>query len=126
MTATTPTETEAMDSPRMERLHEGMRIELLHIADCPNWEETLRLLRSALDATGHQAVPIGVETIDSEETADAWAFAGSPTILANGIDLFPSGGRMRSLACRVYATPHGLAGHPTQAQLEEAIIAHVR
>ena len=103
-----------------------MRIELLHIADCPNWEDALRLLRSALDSTGHQDIPIGVELIDSQEAADGWAFAGSPTILADGIDLFPPGGRMRSLACRVYATPLGLSGHPTQAQLEEAIIAHAR
>ncbi|MFE6254797.1 hypothetical protein [Agromyces sp. NPDC057865] len=64
--------------------------------------------------------------IDSEDAAGRWAFAGSPTILADGVDLFPSGGRMRSLACRVYATPRGLAGHPTQAQLEEAIISRAR
>ena len=121
-----PTEIEAMDSPLVERLHEGMRIELLHIADCPHWEETLRTLRSALDATGLQAVQVGAQVIDSEDAAGRWAFAGSPTILADGIDLFPSVHRTRSLACRVYATPRGFAGHPTQGQLEEAIIAHAR
>ena len=101
-----------------------MRIELLHIDDCANLEETLRLLRSALDSTGHRDVPIEVETIDSEYAAEQWNFAGSPTILADGVDLFPSDDRTRSLACRVYVTPRGIAGHPTQAQLEEAIIAH--
>ena len=102
-----------------------MRIELLHIDDCANLEETLRLLRSALDATGHHDVPIGVETIDSEYAAEQWGFAGSPTILADGVDLFPSENRTRSLACRVYVTPRGISGHPTQTQLEEAIVSHV-
>ncbi|HET6672193.1 MAG TPA: thioredoxin family protein [Agromyces sp.] len=100
-----------------------MRIELLHTPDCPNWEEALRLLRAALDSTGHEDVPIGVNTIDSEEATEGMDFAGSPTILADGIDLFQTGDRTRSLACRVYMTPHGIAGHPTQAQLEEAIIS---
>jgi hypothetical protein len=100
-----------------------MRIELLHIAECPNWAETARLLRSALDSTGHRDVPIGVQLIASEESAEEWGFAGSPTILADGVDLFPSRDRARSLACRTYVTPRGMAGHPTLAQLEEAIIS---
>lgn len=101
-----------------------MRIELLHTPECPNWEETLRILRSALDSTGHQGIPIGMKVIDSEESAIGLDFRGSPTILADGVDLFPSGDRTRSLACRVYVTPRGSAGHPTQAQLEQALISH--
>ncbi|TYL54218.1 thioredoxin family protein [Agromyces mariniharenae] len=119
------TETDPVTSPGTGRRDGGARIELLHIADCPNWEETLRLLRSALDATGHRAVPIGVQLLDSQEAAGAWAFAGSPTILVDGVDLFPSAGRTRSLACRVYATPRGFSGHPTRAQLEEAIVSRM-
>jgi hypothetical protein len=113
-----------MNSPLMSQPDGGMKIELLHIADCPNWEETLRLLRAALDATGHQDVRIGVEVLDSVDAAARRRFAGSRTILVEGFDPFPSAGGTRSLACRVHPTPRGNAGHPTQDQLEEAIITH--
>jgi hypothetical protein len=39
-------------------------------------------------------------------------------------DLFPSDGRTSNLACRVYLTPKGLAGRPTQEQLETKLAAH--
>ena len=101
-----------------------MRIELLYIDECPNWELTLHLLRSVLDSTGHADVPITAELIDSEASAGRWEFAGSPSVLVDGVDLVPSDGPIRSLACRLYITPDGPAGHPTRRQLEEAIIAH--
>jgi hypothetical protein len=82
-----------------------MRVDLLHVDECPNWEETLRLLRSALDSTGHPEVLIGVQLIDSEESADRWSFAGSPTILLDGIDPFFSDTGAGSIACRLYLTP---------------------
>ena len=84
----------------------------------------MRLLRSALDSAGHPEVLIGVQLIDSEESADRWGFAGSPTILVDGIDPFPSDAGSRSLACRLYLTPDGLAGHPTRGQLEDAVASH--
>ena len=101
-----------------------MRIDLLYIDGCPNWERTLHLLRSALDSTGHADVPIRAELIDSEASADRWAFAGSPSVLADGVDLLPSDGPIRSLACRLYRTPDGPAGHPTRSELVAALIAH--
>ena len=101
-----------------------MRIDLLHVDECPNWEETLRLLRSALVSTGHPDVLIGVQLNDSEESADRWGFTGSPTILVDGIDPFLSDTRTGSLACRLYLTPDGLAGHPTRGQLEDAVASH--
>lgn len=48
-------------------------------------------------------------------------FAGSPTITINGADVFPSDGRTSDLACRVYATPHGLKGTPTTEQITAAL-----
>jgi hypothetical protein len=41
-----------------------------------------------------------------------------------GVDLFPTDDRTSDLACRIYLTPNGLAGAPTQQQLEAAIAAH--
>ena len=60
------------------------------------------------------------ECPNSEETV----FAGSPTIVVDGQDLFPSEGQTNDLACRIYFTPQGLAGLPTLAQLTEALARH--
>jgi hypothetical protein len=100
-----------------------VRIELLHIAECTNWEATSHLLRAALDALGHPDTPITVTLIDSPASAERVPFAGSPTILVDGADLFPSGERTSELACRIYLTSTGLAGHPTQEQITESLTA---
>lgn len=100
-----------------------MKAVILHIDECANWAEAGRSLRAALDATGHGAVAITYTLLDSPDEAEQVPFAGSPTILIDGADLFPSGGRTRDLACRVYLTPDGLAGRPTREQLERALAA---
>ena len=47
---------------------------------------------------------------------------GSPTILADGRDLFPSPGQQQSLSCRLYPGDHGQPGPaPTAVQLREAL-----
>ena len=99
-------------------------IELLHIADCPNSGETLRRLQRAVDNTMTISTPIKSILIDSAETAAQLLFAGSPTILVDGVDLFPTDGRTNDLACRIYPTPNGMAGAPTQQQIEAALAAH--
>lgn len=96
-----------------------MEADILHIDDCPSWERAGRLLREALDSTGHQETVIKYTLVSSA----AAAFAGSPTILIDGTDLFPSDGRTNDLACRVYLTPDGFAGWPTQEQLEQALVS---
>jgi hypothetical protein len=101
-----------------------VRIDLLHIEECPSWQVTTRILRSAPDSTDHSETPINVTLIDSADAAEHMAFAGSPTILVDGTDLFPSDSRSQALACRVYVTPNGLAGHPTEDQITEALAAH--
>ncbi|EQM74740.1 hypothetical protein [Microbacterium maritypicum] len=97
-----------------------MKVELLHIVDCPNTAIAEANARAALDALGLGAVPVELVTIRTEaEVADA-PFGGSPTILLDGVDLFPTA-PVRSLACRVYATESGFAGAPTQEQIEAAL-----
>ncbi|TFD21818.1 thioredoxin family protein [Cryobacterium sp. TMS1-13-1] len=99
-------------------------IELLHIADCPNSEETLHRLQRAVANTMFSNTSVTSTLIDSAETAARLPFAGSPTILVNGVDLFPTDGRTSDLACRIYLTPNGMAGSPTQQQIEAALAAH--
>ncbi|TFD54289.1 thioredoxin family protein [Cryobacterium sp. Hh11] len=99
-------------------------IELLHVADCPNSEKALVRLRLAVENTMPSSTPIKSTLIDSAATAARLPFAGSPTILVDGVDLFPTDGRTSDLACRIYPTPHGLAGSPTQQQIEAALAPH--
>jgi len=99
-------------------------IELLHIADCPNSAQTLVRLQRAVDKTMPSSKSIKSTLIDSAETAARLPFAGSPTILVDGVDLFPTDGRTSDLACRIYLTPNGIAGAPTQQQIEAALTAH--
>ncbi len=53
-------------------------------------------------------------------------FSGSPTLLFDGEDPFPSGAsaeanERQALSCRIYATPQGLANAPTVEMLREAL-----
>ena len=82
------------------------------------------MLDDVVGSAGRDAVvdvPILEGGIDSAETAAQLLFAGSPTILVDGVDLFPTGGRTSDLACRIYLTPNSLAGAPTQQQIEAAL-----
>ena len=46
-----------------------MKAEILHIDDCPSWEEAGRLLREALDSTGHQDTVITYTLVISAAAA---------------------------------------------------------
>ncbi|WP_353809721.1 hypothetical protein [Agromyces sp. SYSU T00194] len=102
-----------------------MRVQVVHIEACPGWERAGALAREVLDRFGRSDVPVEYVTIRSEADAAAVAFAGSPTLLVDGEDLFPSGPRTHALACRVYPTEQGLSGSPTRAQLETALRARL-
>ena len=97
-----------------------MKVELLHIVDCPNTAIAEANARAALDAAELAEVPIELVTIHTETEAANTRFGGSPTILVDGVDLFPTA-PVRSLACRVYASESGYAGVPTVKQLRTAI-----
>jgi hypothetical protein len=99
-------------------------IELLHIADCPNSGATLLHLQRVVEKTMPINTPIKSTLIDSAETAARLPFAGFPTILVDGVDMFPVDGRTSDLACRIFLTPNGMAGSPTLQQIEAALTAH--
>ena len=100
-----------------------MKVELLHIEACRNWEEASTHLREALDETGHTDTAIVHRLLRTPEEAAGVPFAGSPTLTLDDEDLVPSDGQTTNLACRIYFGPTGLAGSPTTAQLVEAIRA---
>jgi hypothetical protein len=101
-----------------------VNIEILHIDDCPNWEEAGRRVRAALDASNIRDAGITYRLLPTREEAAQVPFAGSPTILLDGVEAFPTDGRTSDLACRIYRTPTGYAGVPTLDQLVEALTQH--
>lgn len=97
-----------------------MKVELLHIVDCPNAPTAGARVRAVLDALGCVDIPVEQVVIQDEAEAVNGRFAGSPTILVDGVDLFPTT-PVQSLACRVYMTDNGPAGAPTRAQIEASL-----
>lgn len=98
-----------------------MRIEILHIEACANWREAGELVARALDELGAPHVPVTATLISTPEQAAAVPFAGSPTILLDGVDAFPSNGVTAELACRVYHAKGRIAGTPSLSDLRAVI-----
>ena len=94
-------------------------ITLQYIEGCPNWKPIAQEL-TALIAGGTHAT-IGLEEIDSYDTAVEKGFVGSPTVLIDGVDPFAGENDQPTLACRMYSSKAGLAGRPSIDQLRAAI-----
>ena len=74
------------------------------------------------ESTSHSKVMMPVRPSSlSGDRAAASAFAGSPTILVDGVDAFDDAVQLTELACRVYSTDRGLAGLPTVDQLAASL-----
>ncbi|GHG50175.1 hypothetical protein GCM10012320_18550 [Sinomonas cellulolyticus] len=98
------------------------RIDILYIEGCPHWREALELTRSAARLAGAAEVDVIAVEVSSPEQALRLGFAGSPTILVDGVDPF-AGAATGNLACRLFRTPHGPSGLPDSVQLAQAIRA---
>ena len=103
-----------------------MEVRLVYLDGCPNWPVAWKRLRAVLDRTGRADMPINWVRVVTEEEAISTGFAGSPTILIDGTDLFPrSKAWTGGLACRLYETPAGLAGAPTADAILSALSERV-
>jgi hypothetical protein len=98
-----------------------MKVEILHIDDCTNWQEAGRRMTAALAMTGHGDVEVNYVLLSTAEDAARVPFAGSPTVSVDGSDLFVGANQITDLACRIYQTPTGFAGVPTIDQLVAAL-----
>ena len=98
-----------------------MKVELLHIADCPNSEAARRLLKETLRELG-LCEEISETEVRDRTQAEALNFPGSPTIRVEGMDVeaLP---RQNSygLSCRTYMVGGKLQGVPTQEMIRGAI-----
>jgi len=106
-----------LDLPVRRNLYgHHMRIDLLHVADCPNLVVARERIALALERTGAAATVHEHEVATADE-ADRSAMSGSPTILVDGVD--PFGGAGPSLACRLYRSGDGVEGAPPLDSLIE-------
>jgi hypothetical protein len=94
-----------------------MRIEILYVPGCPNYQPTFERLQAVLAS---EAVKAGIEGIHvtTEVEAKALLFPGSPTVRVNGEDVEPQQTSAPSLACRLYANRSGI---PPEELLRTAI-----
>ncbi len=91
----------------------------MYFNGCPNWKVAAeRLAVIAAEREGTTVTRKLITTVEEAEQAD---FHGSPSILADGVDVFADAASSVGLACRRYATPDGLAGSPTLDQLRAAL-----
>jgi len=96
-----------------------MRLEVLHVPDCPQ----LPLLLKNLERITH--LPVTTTMIDSVDRAAGRGMNGSPTLLIDDVDAFlPSDAVRRAggLSCRLYQDRLGRpVPVPTVDQLRDAI-----
>ncbi len=97
-----------------------MKIEILYVPGCPHLQPAAELVEEVLLEAGIRAEVRQVPVAD-EATATTLRFAGSPTVLVNGLDVEPAvGAREGGLSCRLYA--HSDApGVPAREALLRAI-----
>ena len=94
-----------------------MRIEILYVPGCPNYQPALDAVKKVLasESVASEVHSLGVTT-DAE--AKALLFPGSPTVRVNGRDVEPSAVIVPGLACRIY--PNG-TGIPPEEFVRAAI-----
>lgn len=93
-------------------------ITVLHVRDCPSVTPLLERLLVAADLAG-VSITTRLRVVESE--ARAIAFVGSPTVLIDGTDPFPSEG-VTSFGCRLYESGGQLDGAPSMSQLTAALL----
>lgn len=94
-----------------------MKLEVLHVPDCPNLEPLLDRLHAVTN------LPVLTHQIHTDEEAAARGMAGSPTLLVDGVDPFGAAGPCDfGVSCRIYRGPDGqMTGAPSVEQLREAL-----
>jgi hypothetical protein len=95
-----------------------MRIEILYVPGCPNYQPTFERLQAVLAS---EAVKTGIQgiAVTNDVEAKTLLFPGSPTVRVNGEDVEPHQTSVPSLACRLYENRGGI---PSEELLRTAIL----
>ncbi len=96
-----------------------MRLEILHVPECPQVAPLLKLLERVTH------LPVTTTVIDSVEQAAGRGMVGSPTLLVDDDDAFPTteeDRRAGGLSCRLFRDRWGRTGPlPTLEQVRDAL-----
>ena len=98
-----------------------MRVEALYFDGCPTYLEAEKTLRTVLAQEAAEAV-VELVAVNTDEEAQRFRYPGSPTIRVDGEDLFPVPDRAGyAIGCRMYATPEGMRGSPTEKMVRTSL-----
>ena len=84
-----------------------MRIEILYVPGCPNYQPTFERLQAVLVSQSVKTGILGIP-VTTDVEAKALLFPGSPTVRVNGEDVEPQQTSVPSLACRLYTNRSGI------------------
>lgn len=97
-----------------------MRLQILHVPDCPGAELLENRLAPLLAA--HPDIEVTRQVVASQADAERLGMTGSPTLLADGTDPFARPGQQPSVSCRLYPDEHGRQGPaPSPDRLRQAL-----
>ena len=97
-----------------------MRLEILHVPDCPGAAILEDRLGEVL--ADWPAAEVVWRVIASQEEAEQTGMTGSPTLLVEGTDPFAAPGLEPGIACRLYRDADGrLGAAPSAAQLHAVL-----
>jgi len=94
-----------------------MRIEILYVPGCPNYQPTFERLQAVLVTETVNVGILGIP-VTTEAEAKALIFPGSPTVRINGEDVERHRTSAPGLSCRLYENRSGI---PSEELLRAAI-----
>jgi hypothetical protein len=104
----------------------AVKVTLLYFDGCEGWLVARDRLLVAAERVGLAPETVEYHEVKTLSDAHRWGFAGSPTILVDGIDPFAPDEALVGLACRVYQGGAGGEQAPTVEQLVSAFTAAAR
>ena len=97
-----------------------MKLEILHVTDCPN-VEVLRE-RLVLATSGRGDVELSLRLVEDPDVAAELGMRGSPTLLVDGVDPFADTAQPASVSCRLYRGPDGSVGGAPSVEALRAVL----
>jgi hypothetical protein len=102
-----------------------MEIKLLYFDGCPSWQNALASLQKIIKEEGLE-IPVNLVEVKSDREATDDKFLGSPSFHVSGQDFWPENRDSYSMCCRIYNTPQGLKGWPTDGMLRQRLFELIK
>ena len=102
-----------------------MEIKLLYFEGCPSWQNALISLQKIIKDED-LSFPVNLVEVKSDSEAITEKFLGSPSFQVNGQDFWPDDRESYSMYCRIYNTPQGLKGWPTDGMLRQRLLEFLK